>query len=231
MIGKSIAANLVNLRARVEKARESTMRQQSVELVAVSKFHSCDKITEAISAGQNVFAENYVQEALQKITQINSRNISWHFIGNIQKNKIKHLVGPFSLIQSVAEFSVAKKISEHAKAIQIRQKILLQVNIGVETSKGGIILSDVKNLFMECQNLEGIKVTGLMCLPPLECDDQQKRQFFRQMRESFELISKIADNDFVTLSMGTSHDFELAIAEGSNMVRVGTDIFGERPKE
>lgn len=219
MVGNSIAANIENIYKRINKI------SSDVTLVAVSKFHPAEFVVAAVNAGVKNFGENYVQEALQKQNEISDLNINWHFIGNIQKNKIKQIVGKFDLIQSIDNLVIAKKVDEFANKSNIVQKILLQVNIGSENTKSGISLEGVEGFVEQITELRAIKLQGLMCLPPLEIDEDKKIIFFKAMRKKFECFKNMS-----ILSMGTSHDYELAINEGANMVRVGTDIFGERLK-
>lgn len=218
MAGINVAANLKRIRKRIPS---------EVALVAVSKFHSVELIKIAADEGVTEFGENYVQEAAEKIRQCEELKLSihWHFIGGIQSNKIKNIAGQFAFIQSVDSLSHVKKISEVSLEKKLIQNILIQVNVGHEKTKSGVSFEDLVSFYENAKKESGVLVKGLMCLPPLDAEISAKRKYFQMMKKYFEEMK------LEILSMGTSHDYQMAIDEGSNMVRIGTDIFGEREKK
>jgi PLP dependent protein len=194
-------------------------------LLAVSKFQTIEKIAELAQQGQKYFAENYVQEALEKIKLLHHLNLHWHFIGHLQKNKVKLIVGQFDLIHSVDSIELAEKISLATLEKKSQQKILLQINLAQEDSKGGFSEEEFKNLLPKIQELPGIKIVGLMTMPPLSNDPEESRPYFRRLRE-------LAGNSNLSeLSMGTSSDYKVALQEGATWIRLGTILFGERPRK
>lgn len=224
-----------NFMLKFENAIISSGRDKNkINLIAVSKIQSIEKIKQVYQKGQRHFGENYVQEALDKQELLPDLKINWHFIGSLQKNKVKQVVGKFDLIHSVDSLELAKKISNCALIKGVEQKCLLQINIGAEFSKGGFAVDDILDTCVEVFALPNICWQGVMSMPPLIEDEQQARIYLKNTKEIFEKIkTKINDKqkkEWIHISMGTSHDFVLAIAEGSTMIRVGTLIFGERQK-
>ncbi|MEY4615796.1 MAG: hypothetical protein RJB66_756 [Pseudomonadota bacterium] len=204
-------------------------------LLAVSKTHPSQMIEWAFEKGQLQFGENYVQEANAKQKELSSLPIEWHFIGHLQKNKVKNVVGAFSLIHSVDSLDLAAKISQKAHEQNIQQAILLEVNLGDESTKGGFTKESLSLVFHELQGLPHLTLAGLMALPPLHDDPELTRPYFRDLKNLFDQLKKQLPDSrkeaWKFLSMGTTHDFEVAIQEGANIVRVGTAIFGEREKK
>lgn len=206
----------------------------SAKIVAVSKKQSVKKIKLLYSLGQRDFAENYVQEALEKQAQLKELNINWHFIGHLQTNKVKDVVGHFDLIHSVDSVKLAEKINQIAKEKNIAQRILIQLNIANEKTKGGFDVDDVADLknsllyqnIVKIKLLTNIKICGFMCMPPL---DQDSKKYFslNQHVANFFVEQKILDLK-PELSMGTSTDYRLALECGSTIIRLGTTLFGER---
>lgn len=231
----SIAENLKKIKFQIAEACLKAGRPaQSCALVAVSKTKPSSQILEAMACGQFEFGENYVQEALLKISELaaSANSLRWHFIGNLQSNKAHQVVGAFSLIHSVDRFSIAQAISKEARKKLVVQDILMQINVGDEKSKSGVSLDEASQLFEQILALENLRVCGLMCLPPLVEDIFEQRAYFRILSEFMKSHSgKLSDSqrsNFTILSMGTTHDFESAIFEGATHVRIGTAIFGER---
>ena len=193
-------------------------------------------ILEAVSAGQIEFGENYVQEAVQKISEISAeklpKKLEWHFVGSLQSNKAHQVVGLFSLIHSVDRLSIAQAIAKEAKKKELTQNILMQINVGDEDSKSGVSLAEASTFFDQLLELSNLRICGLMTLPPLVEDIFEQKAYFRQlnvfMKAQAEKLSDSQKSDFKILSMGTSHDFESAIFEGATHVRIGTAIFGAR---
>ena len=226
-----IAENLVEVRERISRAIQKSGREpDSVRLITVSKQISVDRIEEARVAGAVVFGENKIQEAIPKIEQVGAEEISWHFIGHLQKNKIKFLDERFDLIHSVDSFELAEKIAKHYHSENRVQRILLQVNVSGEAAKFGMEPKELENQMAEFFQLQGIQVEGLMTIPPFDSDPENSRRHFSRLRELREQYEKQNGLPLNQLSMGMSNDFEVAIEEGATLVRVGTAIFGPRPK-
>lgn len=207
--------------------------RESLKILAVSKLQTVDKIRRLYSAGHTTFAENYVQEAILKQETLKDLDIEWHFIGSLQKNKVKLVVGKFVLIHSVDSFELARAISNHAEKIKTTQKILLQVNLAQEITKGGYSRETLAAQWSEVSSLPGLEITGLMTMPPLTDNPEDVRSYFRELRELQLDLQKhgAGRHPLHELSMGTSHDYHVAIEEGATIVRLGTILFGERPRK
>jgi pyridoxal phosphate enzyme (YggS family) len=226
-----IAENLVEVRERISRAIQKSGREpDSARLITVSKQISVDRIEEARAAGAVVFGENKIQEAISKIEQMGAEGIFWHFIGHLQKNKIKFLDERFDLIHSVDSFELAEKIAKHYHSENRVQRILLQVNVSGEAAKFGMEPKELEKQMAEFFQLQGIQVEGLMTIPPFDSDPENSRRHFSRLRELREQYEKQNGLPLNQLSMGMSNDFEVAIEEGATLVRVGTAIFGPRPK-
>jgi pyridoxal phosphate enzyme (YggS family) len=226
-----IAENLVEVRERISRAIQKSGREpDSARLITVSKQISVDRIEEARAAGAVVFGENKIQEAIPKIEQMGAEGIFWHFIGHLQKNKIKFLDERFDLIHSVDSFELAEKIAKHYHSENRVQRILLQVNVSGEAAKFGMEPKELEKQMAEFFQLQGIQVEGLMTIPPFDSDPENSRRHFSRLRELREQYEKQNGLPLNQLSMGMSNDFEVAIEEGATLVRVGTAIFGPRPK-
>ena len=226
-----IAENLVEVRERISRAIQKSGREpDSARLITVSKQISVDRIEEARAAGAVVFGENKIQEAISKIEQVGAEGIFWHFIGHLQKNKIKFLDERFDLIHSVDSFELAEKIAKHYHSENRVQRILLQVNVSGEAAKFGMEPKELEKQMAKFFQLKGIKVEGLMTIPPFDSDPENSRRHFSRLRELREQYEKQNGLPLNELSMGMSNDFEVAVEEGATLVRVGTAIFGPRPK-
>ena len=226
-----IFENVKQIRAKIaEAAEKSGRRAEDIILVAATKMNDADRVREAIEAGIDVSGENRVQELLDKYEKGAYDGAPLHFIGNLQTNKVKYLIGKVSLIQSVDSVKLAREIGRLAVKAGIVQDILVEVNIGGEESKGGIAPENLSELLDEISKIEGIFVRGLMTIPPILGVREKNIAYFAKMRELFiDIGAKKYDNismDF--LSMGMSDDYYDAILYGANMVRVGTGIFGRR---
>ncbi|MGB9736340.1 MAG: YggS family pyridoxal phosphate-dependent enzyme [bacterium] len=208
---------------------KSGRKPDDVRLIAVSKTMGIDKIQEAINAGLDTFGENYVQEALKKIEALPS-SIHWHFIGNIQKNKVKFLVKNFELIHSVGSKEVAEEINKRAMQAGIKQPVLFEINIGLEETKSGFTLETFYEAIPDLKKLMYIEPLGLMTMPPPESDDIQLSHYFAKLRNTRDELLKqgVFSQSFKELSMGMSSDYKIAIKEGATMIRIGTAIFGPR---
>ncbi len=233
-----IADNLRRVKTLIQAAAERSGRDpSSVQLVAVSKLMSVASMLEVYYAGQYVsgecvFGENYVLEGLAKQRELSALPLSFHLIGAIQSNKIKEVVGAFELVHSVHRLDIAEKFSKQAQKLGIQQAVLLQVNTGGEDSKSGFSLTDLRATFAKLIELPGIHVRGLMTIGRY-IDPQESRteriEEFVMLRDLRDELSQQYTVSLPELSMGMSHDFELAIEEGASLVRVGSSIFGERP--
>ena len=235
-----IVVNLIQVRNRIELAALAAKREpEEIELLAVSKTFPASAIEEAMHAGQSAFGENYVQEAVEKITQLEKLRpwLVWHFIGPLQSNKTRDVAEHFDWVHSIDRLKIAERLStqrgEFANLPELQ--VCIQVNVSEEESKSGVSLSDALELCDAVSKLPNIVLRGLMAIPEPTSDPLKQSQAFAAVRTCFEQIktNRLADPGyqfFDTLSMGMSDDLEAAIAEGSTMVRVGTAIFGKRDK-
>jgi pyridoxal phosphate enzyme (YggS family) len=199
------------------------------QILAVSKLQPVEKIRLLYSQGQRKFGENYVQEALEKQDQLKDlADIEWHLIGRLQKNKAKFVVGHFALIHSVDSLELAQTLNRKASEAGLIQKVLLQLNLAEEASKGGLSLENLESLLPELEKLSSLQIRGLMTMPPLFDDPEEARPYFRQLAQlRIKLVSRLPD--LLELSMGTSSDYLVAAQEGATLVRLGTMLFGDRP--
>ncbi len=202
----------------------------SVRLVAVSKTMDADRVAQAIDAGAAILGENYIQEARDKFNALYDRPAQWHFIGHLQSNKAKYAVRMFNLIHSVDSLKLARALNKAARKLSKVQDILVQVNISREETKSGIDETGAVDLVTQIGGLENVRVKGLMTMPPFFDAPEQARPFFRQLARLRDRImaEKIPGVGMDELSMGMTGDFEVAIAEGATLVRIGTAIFGAR---
>ena len=226
-----IADNLASVMHHIDEAAQKAGRSpDSIRLISVSKQVSFGKIIEAYQAGSKCFGENKVQEAVSKIDEISAQDISWHFIGHLQKNKIKYLNSQFDLIHSVDSLSLAEKISAYCEGQNRKQGILLQVNVSGEEAKFGMTPSELEEELSSFGQLQGILVQGLMTIPPQDSDAENSRQYFsalRELRDKYRAMN-IEGVELNELSMGMTNDYPIAVEEGATFVRVGTAIFGQR---
>ena len=223
----SVEDNLREVLGRIEAAALRSGREPgSARLVAVSKTVQADVIREAVLAGAGILGENRVQEALAKMEAL-GKGPSWHLIGTLQKNKARHAVGAFALIHSLDGIELAREISRQAIKLGIVQDALIEVNVASEATKHGVRPEDALALAKEAASLPGIRITGLMCIPPFTDDPENSRPHFRALKE---LLKELNDAGFPMseLSMGMTQDYEVAVEEGATLVRVGTAIFGAR---
>lgn len=225
-----IAANLADIHRQIEETCHACGRNpDEVRLVAVAKTKPIELVEAALAAGQTLIGESYVQEMVAKTDQITTP-AEWHFIGHLQSNKAKQLVGRTTLIHAVDRISLAKEIDRQWGKRGKTADILVQVNLGEEASKSGTTAADAETLVRAIAELPHLRVRGLMTLPPYCPDPEDVRPFFRQLRELAEQITacQLPNVSMEELSMGMSHDFRIAIEEGATLVRVGTAIFGAR---
>ncbi|MFA7405968.1 MAG: YggS family pyridoxal phosphate-dependent enzyme [Pelobacteraceae bacterium] len=226
----TISRNLATINARIRMAAEQAGRDPaSVRLVAASKTRPAADISEAYHAGQTVFGENYIQELVEKLTEVGEA-VEWHVIGHLQSNKVKYIAGQVAMIHSVDRISLAQEIDRQWGKLGKVCDVLIQVNVSGEATKSGTTEEGALQLVRECALLPHIKVRGLMTMPPFFDDPDAALPFFAELRRLAESISaqRIAGVEMRELSMGMSGDFETAIQEGATLVRIGTAIFGER---
>ena len=227
----SITENVAVIRNKIASAAIAAGRKpEDIIFVAATKMNDAEKVKEAVRAGIDVCGENRVQELLEKNQQGAYEGCPLHFIGHLQKNKVKYLVGLVDLIQSADSQELISVIDKEAKKKNICQDILLEVNIGAEESKSGFRPEEIPGILSEISTYSNVNVRGLMAIPPICSDPAENRPYFQRMKQLFvDNSGKKYDNihmDF--LSMGMSGDYEEAIACGANMVRVGSAVFGAR---
>lgn len=216
-----IAENLVAVEARIRAACQSAGRNRNeLTLVAISKTFSADKIDEAIAAGVSDIGENRVQEARDKRPQVRGR-ARWHLVGHLQSNKAKDAVRLFEVVETVDSVDLAEKLGRAAESAGKAQDVLLQVNVGDEPQKSGVAPAEVESVARAVRGIGAVRLLGLMALPPVGTPEQTRR-YFRELRAMRDQIG------LEHLSMGMSEDFEIAIEEGSTMLRIGRAIFGAR---
>ncbi len=223
-----IAEKLSRVLSRIEEARKRSPYGQDVTLVAVTKFHPLSDMEEVISLGVTDVGENRVQEMEGKFKSL-TLPVRWHLQGHLQKNKVKKAVAMADLIQSADSLEILKEIDKRAGEIDKVQDVLLECNISGEESKTGISKENLPALIEEAKGLSHVRVLGLMCMAPNYEDVEMTRPVFREAHNLWEEMKKqFPDGQISILSMGMTHDFEIAIEEGATMVRVGTAIFGAR---
>jgi pyridoxal phosphate enzyme (YggS family) len=222
----TIAENLQAVRARIGRAAEAARRGEQVTLLAVSKTHPAPRVASAREAGQLAFGENYVQEALEKMTALSEMSgLEWHLIGPLQSNKTRLVAECFQWVQTLDRAKIARRLSEQRPAALPVLNVLIQVNASGEKTKSGVALSNVDALASEVAALPRLRLRGLMAIP----EPGAPRARYAEVRAVYEDLK--GRFGFDTLSMGMSDDLELAIAEGATMVRIGTAIFGQRRRE
>ncbi|MGP0629083.1 YggS family pyridoxal phosphate-dependent enzyme [Nitrospina sp. 32_T5] len=227
----SLDENIAVVRQRIcEAALRAGRDPESVRLVAVSKTVPMERIRAARQAGADVFGENKVQEAMEKIETLGSKDFHWHFIGHLQKNKVKYVVGHFDLVHSVDSTALAEKLDTESQKQGVVTNVLIQVNVSGEASKFGIDPGNLEDLLRRAGALSGIAVKGLMTIPPYTPDAEEARKHFASLRTLRDRMCecKFPGISLEELSMGMSHDYEIAVEEGATWVRVGTALFGER---
>ena len=226
----SIAQNIAKIREEIaQAARDAGRDPKEITLVGASKMNDAAACREAIAAGIDVLGENRVQEMQQKLSQNAYDGVPLHFIGHLQRNKVKQVVGYVDLIQSAGSLELLSEIDKCAAKKELVQDVLLEVNIGEEEAKSGFLPGDLFQAAQAAKELPHVRVRGLMAIPPVESEEHGSIPFFEKMYRFYvDINEKLYDNEFVYLSMGMSGDFADAIRCGANMVRVGTAIFGAR---
>lgn len=231
MKSEVLKKRLSHIKERIKKATIDCGRNpDTIHLVAVSKTIPKDIVREAIKAGVDILGENYIQEARDKINALSSYPVSWHFIGHLQSNKAKYAVKLFDMIHTVDSLKLAHELNKQAKKINKIQKILIQVNISMESTKSGVHEEDAQKLIKDISLFENLSIKGLMTMPPFFNNPEKVRPYFSALRNLRDKIrnEEIKNIDMQELSMGMTGDFEVAIKEGATFVRIGTGIFGER---
>ncbi len=225
-----IQKNIEIIRERIERAAVRAGRNpEEIMLVAVTKGVSPEKIKIAYDRGLRIFGENYAQEALKKMERLPA-DIIWHFIGRIQRNKVKYIAGRYALVHSIDSLSLCEEFQKHSERRGITMDFLIEVNLAGERTKGGITSRNTLSFIKNVLKYKSLSMKGLMTMPPYSKNPEDSRQYFREMRELRESLIKegISEEYLKHLSMGMSGDFEVAIEEGATIVRIGTAIFGPR---
>jgi PLP dependent protein len=232
----SVAENIFQIRERIRTAAHRCGRNpDDITLMAVTKTHRPESIREAYAAGLRVFGENRVQEFAGKAAELsNLRDAHWHMIGHLQTNKAGKAAELFAAVDSVDSLKLAEKLDASARALGKKLDVLIEINVGGEAAKSGVAADsqDLEELLLAATQFEALRFCGLMTVPPFADAPEAARPYFRKLRELRDSITarKLPGISMGQLSMGMSHDFEVAIEEGSTCVRVGTAIFGERTK-
>lgn len=232
VLGQEIAERYQNVAAKIEAAKQrrtTVPKDAAVTLVAVTKNHDVAAMREAIAAGATNVGENRVQEAKGKFAEIGN-SVTWHLIGHLQTNKVRQAVKFSDLIHSVDSLHLAEAISSEAARIDKVQDILVQVNLAKEDSKSGVYREDLQEVLQAVTKLPNLRLRGLMCMAPNYDDVEKCRPLFREMYKIYQQIKEMGlpASNIDMLSMGMTHDYEIAVEEGANVVRVGTAIFGPR---
>ncbi|MCD6254885.1 MAG: YggS family pyridoxal phosphate-dependent enzyme [Deltaproteobacteria bacterium] len=217
----------MNIRENVKKLLNEIPK--GIELVAAAKTRTPEEVLEAIEAGIRIVGENYVQEAIRARDVVGNR-ARWHFIGHLQKNKVKKAVSIFDMIETVDSFELAEEIDKYCKRVGKVMPVLIEVNSGREPQKFGVMPEETEGLIRAISRFDNIKVMGLMTMGPRFGDPEESRPYFRETKRIFDNLKKahIPNVEMRYLSMGMSNSYHIAIEEGANIVRIGTKIFGER---
>lgn len=227
-----IKQNLQILKNRIHLAAQRCGRNPSdIQLVAVSKKFPASSINEAFDVGQQIFGENYIQEAAEKIEQTNPKAV-FHFIGHLQSNKVKLAARLFQMIETIDRLKLAQALDKELKQLNRVMDILMQINIGEEPQKSGVLPGDTQKLLRGIRPLSNLRIQGLMAIPPQTESPEKTRYYFRSLHQlALEPACRecFFNNSKIELSMGMSDDFEIAIEEGATIIRIGTAIFGQRP--
>jgi pyridoxal phosphate enzyme (YggS family) len=228
---ETIATNLERVREQIAQAATKAGRAvDEIELVAISKTHAAEKVHAAFNAGQTLFGESRVQEARLKIPELPSA-IRWHFVGHLQKNKVRHALPLFEVIHSVDSLALAQEMNRIAEEEGLHPRVLLEVNVAGEGSKFGFAPGTLREQMETLLALRRLSIEGLMTIPPLAAEPEASRKFFAKLRELRSALEKEFNMKLPHLSMGMTSDFSIAVEEGATLLRVGTAIFGERSRK
>ncbi len=230
-MSEEIRANLAEVHGRIrEAAARANRRAEEVTLIAVSKTFPAAIVQQAVDGGALDLGENRVQEAVEKAKQVAANNLRWHLIGHLQANKARAAVLTFDVIHTIDGVEIARRLDRIAGEEQRRLDVLIQVDLAHEPTKSGAVETALPAIMESLDTANHLRLTGLMVLPPFFAETEKTRPYFRRLREILEAVNRHrpAAKQLTQLSMGMSHDFEVAIEEGATMVRVGSAIFGER---
>lgn len=227
VLKRNYAILLDNLQKACLKAGRS---MDSIRVLGASKGQSPEKIKIAYELGIKLFGENYVQEGEKKIKELSFLDIEWHFIGRLQTNKVKKALNLFSVLQTLDRYDLAKEIQKQAEKLNKSVPVLIEINIGEEPTKAGITKGEIEDFLEKISNFNRIKIIGLMCLPPYKENPEEVRPYFVEMRKLFERLKPYLGSEFRELSMGTSHDYTVAVEEGATIIRIGEALFGKRER-
>jgi pyridoxal phosphate enzyme (YggS family) len=225
-----VKKNLERVRKRiVNSAIRAGRRPEEIILVAVTKGVPVELIQGAYEEGQRIFGENYAQEAIQKIERL-PEDITWHFIGRIQRNKVKYIAGRFALVHSIDSIGLCEEFQKQCNKKGLQIDVLVEVNLAGENTKGGVNKVNTLSFVKDMLKFNALKMKGLMAMPPYSENSEDSRKYFRDLRQLRDelIVNGIPDENLQILSMGMSNDFEIAIEEGATMLRIGTAIFGPR---
>jgi conserved hypothetical protein TIGR00044 len=221
-----ICQKIQEIEQRLARACERAGRKrEEVLLLGASKYANAEKIREAYQCGVRVFGESRAQDFLKKFEELKDLPIDWHFIGNLQTNKVKYIIDKVSLIHSLDRPSLAEEIQKRAERLGKVQDVLIEVNVGKEETKGGVYEEDLEKLFEYCLSLKNLRVLGLMAIPPYKENPEEVRPYFVKLRKLKERLEDLYKIKLPHLSMGMSGDFEVAVEEGATIVRIGSAIF------
>jgi pyridoxal phosphate enzyme (YggS family) len=221
-----ICQKIQEIEQRLARACERAGRKrEEVLLLGASKYANAEKIREAYQCGMRAFGESRAQDFLKKFEELKDLPIDWHFIGNLQTNKVKYIIDKVSLIHSLDRPSLAEEIQKRAERLGKVQDVLIEVNVGKEETKGGVYEEDLEKLFEYCLSLKNLRVLGLMAIPPYKENPEEVRPYFVKLRKLKEKLEDLYKIKLPHLSMGMSGDFEVAVEEGATIVRIGSAIF------
>ncbi len=221
-----VCQNLQRIEEKILQAcQKAGRKREEITLLGASKYADAEKIRQAYWCGVKVFGESRAQDFLKKLESLKDLPIEWHFIGNLQTNKVKYIIDKVSLIHSVDRPSLAEEINKRAEKIQKVQDVLIEVNVGGEETKGGVSPEGLSRLFEYCLSLKNLKVIGLMTIPPNIKDPEKVRPYFAKLRQLKEKLQEAYGIELPHLSMGMSNDFEVAIEEGATIIRLGSALF------
>lgn len=224
----TLTKNFYRIQSQIRHAEIAAGREKgSVKLLAVSKTKPAKDIAQLYRAGQRHFGENYLQEALEKQRQLSAFDISWHFIGPIQSNKTRPIAAHFDWVHSVERFKIAKRLSEQRPCHLPPLNICLQVNISDEDSKSGIVLEELPEMVARIDELDNVRLRGVMAIPAPQTDYELQREPYRRL---YQAVCELEKPQLDTFSFGMTGDLKAAIAEGATIVRIGTALFGKRLK-
>lgn len=228
-IVSNMPENLIKIQNRITSALQKSNRQnETVTLIGASKTITAERLRPFVLSGLKNLGENYIQEGIAKQSELNDLDICWHFIGALQSNKAQQAVAHFDWIHSVDRVSLINALEKEAALADKTVKVLLQVNVGDESSKAGCRAEELEKLAEFCLKQSHLLLRGLMCLPPFCENAEDVRSYFLLLRDTRDGLKSTFELEQLELSMGMSHDFEIAIECGATMIRVGTALFGER---